>query len=129
MKREDDRLKAHFRELRRADERLAPSFESQLALIRARCRVTPLRRVRRFAAAAVLVVAVGVAAALWPRASEAPALIGWRSPTDGLLTPPPSVPAPSFELAPSFEPVAAVDLAAWHSPSDFLLPEPIRRME
>ena len=123
MKREDDRLNAHFRELRRADERLAPSFESQLALIQARCRVTPLRRVRRFAVAAVLVIAVGVAAALWPRASETPSLIGWQSPTDGLLAPPPSVPAPSFE------PVAAVDLAAWHSPTDFLLPEPIRRME
>ncbi len=124
MKREDDRLKERFRELKRTDERLAPSFESQLALIQARCRVTPLRRMRRFAVAAALVITVGVAAALWPRASETPSLAAWRSPTDGLLALPElSVPSPALK------PVATVDLAAWHSPTDFLLPEPIRRKE
>lgn len=87
-------LRAALQELRVADERRAPSFQS------VRARSVPLRsfgrvRLRRFAIAAGLVVAAGVAYRVAAPArerlmvpSEVVALSSWRPASDALLEAP-----------------------------------------
>ena len=83
----DEDLRRRFQELKARDRRVTPSFDAVVAAARARRRA-PLRPVR-WAAAAVLVIAAGLATGtvLHHRARAEQVAIGsWRSPTEWLLT-------------------------------------------
>jgi hypothetical protein len=90
---DDEALRAALQDLRVADERRAPSF--QWVLARRRTRPVGRGQLRRFAIAAGLVLAAGVAFRMaTPRRvlltvpSEVVALSAWRAQSDALLETP-----------------------------------------
>ena len=123
---QDDLLKAHFRALKQADEAHTPPFEQMWTAARPTPR--PLHRWRgtmQWAAAAVLLVALGLATLLGPwrgstGADEAPSLATWQSPTEALMRPP--SPVPSSIIATGSAGSASVPLWDWRSPTRTLLP-------
>jgi hypothetical protein len=91
---DDDMLRRRFDELRRAESRSAPEFDDVLTRALARQRAPVHSTLRALAAAATLVLALGLGwVALRPHRSARPehemtsvaALSKWRSPTGFLL--------------------------------------------
>ena len=91
---DDDLLRRRFDELRRAESQSAPEFDDVLTRALARKRAPTLSNLRVLAAAAAVVLALGLGwLALRPHRSAGPerdmtnvaALSQWRSPTDFLL--------------------------------------------
>ena len=119
MQHDDPRLKAHFDILRQVDARQAPGFDALWAQAQAARPRPRLLTLPRFAVAAAVVVAFGLAVVLWPPTDPVPSISVWTSPTQALLPQPNVRSAPIEPLTPS---LAASPLSAWQSPTAVLMP-------